>query len=259
MKKTFAISSAICALCWGLALSVAQNPQDEYAELMKILKEPSIDMRLKSGEEFLQKFPKSEYVPNVRSQLVYDYNQKGNTTKVIEHGETATGEDGVLLTFLANAYSDKKNDGKTVETGQKAVEVLNKAAKPANVTDAQWAPQKNTMLSVNQYLIGAAFANQAQRKTGDEKASLLAASRQALMAALKLNPRYDVAYYQLGLTLSDMGEGVDACEALAKAVVIGGPTVKPFAQRDLDRIYLYYNKSRVGLDNLLAKVKASMK
>ncbi|MBI2822141.1 MAG: hypothetical protein HYX74_07940 [Acidobacteria bacterium] len=258
MKKLMVVALSLGWLALGGGALLAQT-QEEYDELLKITREPSVDARIKSGETFLEKYPKSPYVVNVRQQLAYAYNTKGNTGKVIEHGgQVESVKDPFLQTFLANAYGERKNDAKTLAAAQEALELLASGAKPENVPDNKWAAQKTTLLSTNQYLIGTAYSRQAQQKSGEEKMALLSKSRQALLAAVKLNPRYDVAHYQLGLTLSDMGEGDDACDALAKAVVLGGPAGL-VARHDLERIYEHYNRSKLGLDKVLAKAKAELK
>ncbi|MBI4456274.1 MAG: hypothetical protein HY644_10285 [Acidobacteria bacterium] len=258
MQRSLVIALTFCGFVFTASLVLGQ-PQEEYAALLKVLKEPSIEARIQVGEEFLQKYPKSTYVPNVRQRLVYDYHEKNNAARVIEHGEQASSiKDAAMSTFLASAYAEKKNDAKSLEAAQTALQLLSSGGKPEGLSEKQWAAQKNSLTAVNQYLIGTAYSHQGQRRTGDERNALLAKGRQALMAAVKLNPKYDFAYYQLGLTLADMGEGPDACAALAKAVVLGG-SVKTYAQLDLERIYIHYNKSKLGLDKLLAKAKAELK
>ncbi|MBI3939396.1 MAG: hypothetical protein HY315_01050 [Acidobacteria bacterium] len=257
MKRFLTVGVTICWLV-GLATLSAQTPE-EYAALMKVLKEPAIDTRIKLGEELLQQSPKSAYVVNVRQQLIADYNSKGNYAKVVEHAEQlGATKDPVMLTVLAAAYGERKNDVRSLETAQSALEGLNSGAKPENVPDAQWATQKNNLTGVNQFLIGTALLHLGQKKSGEEKAGMLAKARQALMASVRVNPRNDRAYYQLGLTLSEMGEGADACDALAKAVVLNGP-IKAVAQYDLENIYTHYNKSKVGLDKVLEKARAALK
>ena len=256
MRKIFLICGFVFLLV-GSGFVRAQQ-QEEYKALMLVLNEKSIDARVKLGEEFLQKSPSSAYVPNVRDRLVRDYNEKSNSAKVIEHGEPLDSKDGVILTFLADAYGDRKNDGKCIDTAQKAIQALNGAQRPENIAERDWTTQKNSLVAHNQYLIGTVYFSQARRKSGAEKTDLLAKSRQILMAAVKISPRDDRAYYQLGLTLADMGEGTDACDALAKAVVIGG-SMKPLAESELERIYVHYNRSKVGLDKVLAKARASLK
>ena len=247
--RRFAQILVIVSLLYGPAWVRAQA-QEEYAAMMAVLKETTTDSRIKLGEEFVVKYPKSQYISYVRQRLVYDYNDKNNSSKVIEHGETLDLKDGVAASFLTHAYSVKKDDAKTIDAAQKANQTL--AAQTEGVTDKQ----KNTLSQHNQYLIGNAYANMARRQTGPARSDLLAKARLALMSAIKLNPRDDTAHYELGLVLADMGEGPDAIDALAKAVVIGGP-VQIMAQSELERIYVHYNKNKTGLDKVLAKARGA--
>ena len=260
MKRTFTLRVAfICAAC---VMAAVWGQTEDYAALVKLLKETSVDARIQRGEEFLSKYQQSPYLANVYSQLVSDYTQKNNMDKVVEIGERARLlKDASVLTSLANAYNEKKDSVKTVETAQAAIEVLT-GSKPQNVSDEQWAALKKILPSVNQYLIGTAYYRQAKTKP-DEKTALLNKAKESLEAAVQSNPKNDFAYYQLGLTLAEMSQGTVACEALAKAVVLEGPA-KPYAQQDLEKIYMHYNRKPKAaaardLDKLLAKAKADLK
>ncbi|HEY2930897.1 MAG TPA: hypothetical protein VGK99_04060 [Acidobacteriota bacterium] len=256
MKQIF--SALIVILCFATAVArPAQSSREDYDALMKILQAPA-DARIQMGEEFLTKYPQSSYVSNVHQQLAYAYHQK-NPDKVIEHAEQARSiKDPSMLTFLASAYNDKKNEAKTIETAEAAIQLVNTSAKPADVTDEQWAAQKNALFSFNQQLMGMSYYRQAKAvKTPPD--ALLNKSKEALKASIAVGPKNDIAYYYLGLTLAEQSQGDAACEALAKAVAIEGPA-KPYAQQDLEKIYMHYHKkSKVGLDKVLAKAKAEMK
>lgn len=254
MKRVFRNSLLLFYLIPATAVLFGQR--EEYDALIKIQQEPSIDARIQLGEEFLQKYPKSTYAGNVHQQLVYAYNQKKNPDKVIEHGDAASSiKDPIMSTFLASAYGDKGTNDKSLETAQAAIQLLNSPEAPSSLSPEQ----KNQLLSVNQYLVGAAYYRQGREKKGDEKDALLMKAKESLETAVKSNPKNDVAYYQLGLTLAERSQGTAACEALAKAVVLEGPA-KPYAQQDLEKIYMHYNnKSKRGLDKLLAKAKADLK
>jgi hypothetical protein len=254
MKRIF--RNGFPFLCFILTAAVGFAQREEYDALIKIQQEPFVDTRIQLGEDFFQKYPNSSYGPYVHQQLVYAYNQKKNPDKVIEHGEGARSvKDVNVLTLLAIAYGDKQINDKSLQTAQAAIELLNGPQAPPNLT----AEQKNQSLSLNQYLVGAAYYRQAKENQGSEKNVLLGKAKESLEAGIQSNPKNDFAYYQLGLTLAEMSQGTAACEALAKAVVLEGPA-KPMAQQDLEKIYMHYNnKSKRGLDKVVAKAKAEMK
>jgi tetratricopeptide (TPR) repeat protein len=242
MRKSFAMIGAFLTILGMLCLSVgpvaAQDQQDqnkpapytmpEYNGFQACHAETNAQMRAKCLDDFVAKFPNSTLMPYVLQLYYTTYNELKNYPKTIEYADklVALGDKidvGIRLQALytralafAYAFSEKASD---------ATDQLNKAraaaldglklingitTKPANVTDDQFAQQKNALIVLFNYTAGSASY------TLKDYPSAI----QYFKAALAVNPADAITNYRLGLAYlqSTPPQSLDGFWSLARAV-----------------------------------------
>jgi tetratricopeptide (TPR) repeat protein len=114
---------------------------------------------ISEGNDFLQKFPNSQYDGAVYSRMTNAYRQLGNDTKMFEMAEQAIKLNPNNVDMLSlMAYSiPRRIDPNDLDSTQKlqeaedyakrAITLIPAMAKPANLTDDQFTTAKNAELS----------------------------------------------------------------------------------------------------------------
>lgn len=205
--------------------------------------------RAKKAEEFLQKFPDSGLTPYVHQIAATTYQQLNNYDKLVEHGEATLKElpdNAVILTFLASAYAQRGKSDLALERADKAVTAINALQAPPNVNPADFAKGKNDLLAMAYGSKGIAYLSKAQEarmkkaaepkkeepanpanpgasangKKDDDANMDLAITN--LKKAIELNPKDDLAYFEMGIAYTLKNDADNAVDSYAKAVAIGG-------------------------------------
>jgi tetratricopeptide (TPR) repeat protein len=148
----------------GSSLAVpapAANPEEQAA--VKAFQEmPNTDLpkKITAGEEFLKKYPESQYRPIVYSALTLEYIQNGNTEKAFEVGdkEVALKPDDVqTLAILgqtipramsASTPEPEKQLAKAENYSKRAIEVTPTIPKPEGMPDQNFVAAKNSTLAM---------------------------------------------------------------------------------------------------------------
>lgn len=149
-----------------LEIPISRPPvsAEEEAAEKAFLSMPNTDLpkRIAAGEEFLKKYPDSEYRPVIYSALTFDYLQSGDTSKAFEVGEReiALKPDDVqtlaiMSQTLPRAISSstpepekEKQLAKAEDYGKRAIEIAPTIAKPDGVSDQNFNTAKNSMLAM---------------------------------------------------------------------------------------------------------------
>src|SRR5215467_90578 len=146
----------------SLAMPGAPANAEEFAAVKAFQEMPNSDLpkKIAAGEEFLKKFPNSQYRPPVYSALTLAYIQTGNTEKAFEIGdkEVALKPDDVqTLAVLAqtipramNANTPEKDKqlAKAEDYSKRAIEVTPTIPKPDGMADQNFMAAKNSTLSM---------------------------------------------------------------------------------------------------------------
>jgi tetratricopeptide (TPR) repeat protein len=146
----------------SLALPGAPANAEELAALKAFQQMPNTDLTTKiaAGEEFLKKYPDSQYRPPVYSALTLAYIQTGNTDKAFEVGDkevTLKPDDVQTLAVLgqtipramnANTPEKEKQLAKAEDYSKRAIEVTPTIPKPDGMADQNFLAAKNSALSM---------------------------------------------------------------------------------------------------------------
>jgi len=146
----------------SLAVPGAPANAEELGAVKAFQEMPNSDLqkKIEAGEEFLKKYPESQYRPIVYSALTLDYIQTGNTEKAFEIGdkEVALKPDDVqTLAVLgqtipramsASTPEPDKRLAKAENYSKRAIEVTPTLAKPDGMADQSFAAAKNSTLAM---------------------------------------------------------------------------------------------------------------
>jgi tetratricopeptide (TPR) repeat protein len=146
----------------SLAIPGAPANSEELAAVKAFQEMPNSDLpkKISAGEEFLQKYPNSQYRPTVYSTLTLDYIQTGNTEKAIEVGdkEVALKPDDVqTLAVLgqtipramsASTPEPEKRLAKAEDYSKRAIQVTPTIPKPDGMADQNFVAAKNSTLAM---------------------------------------------------------------------------------------------------------------
>jgi tetratricopeptide (TPR) repeat protein len=148
----------------GSSLDIPAAPANsEESQAVKAFQElPTSDMpkKIEAGEDFLKKYPDSQYRPMVYSTLTIAYLRTGNTQKALEVGdkEVALKPDDVQTLALLGETIPRAINGSTAEPAKqldkaesyakRAIEVTPTIAKPEGMTDQTFMMAKNGTLAM---------------------------------------------------------------------------------------------------------------
>jgi hypothetical protein len=256
---------------------------------------------VETGEKFLTEFPQADNNAKkfVYQRVMQSYQAQNNFEKTVEYGEKLLAVDPTDLPALLTLSSilperlpqedeAKKNQqlDKAMDYAQKAMTQVNalvSGPKPAQVSDQQWAEEKNKLLAAVHSSIGLVHLNKKEydKATGEyEKSTSLvrnnpidfyrlgiAYSFQARNIAKELNELVAGLQNQTNPDLSakeakekQFAEMRDkAIDALAKSVALKGVTEQQ-ARSELEKLYKSKNSNSLeGLDNLIAQAANDLK
>jgi tetratricopeptide (TPR) repeat protein len=146
----------------SLAMPGAPANTEELAAVKAFQEMPNSDLpkKIAAGEEFLKKYPESQYRPIVYSALTLQYIQSGNTEKAFEIGdkEVALKPDDVqTLAVLGQTIPRAMSAGtpepekllaKAENYSKRAIEVTPTIPKPEGMPDQNFMAAKNSTLAM---------------------------------------------------------------------------------------------------------------
>jgi tetratricopeptide (TPR) repeat protein len=210
------------------------------------LKIPNHDKYLDYAKKMLEEFPMDQAYQTAM-QMAQVYFQKQNASAAIDlyaKIDTAFGDktppnitEDQYKAIKASVYSNKVDLYTKIETafGDKT---------PPNVTEAQY-----NALRVLVYLIK---SNEIYEKKDYPKAQEL------YEKVIKVDPKNDVAYYQIAMCKWKNNDSEGAIEPFAKCVVLNNKLTVSKAQSYLEQIYKARHANLEGLDGVLAKAKVDL-
>jgi tetratricopeptide (TPR) repeat protein len=181
--------------------------------------------KIQLGEQFLKKYPKSAYNAIVYSGLTSAYLLTNQVQKMEEAGDMAIAlnpKDVQVLAMLgqtiprvitANTPKTQKQLEKAEKYAKQAIEQIPLLAKPANVSDQEFAQAKNQTLAIAHSGLGLV----------DFRRGNLEGTIAELDQAVTLDPRGDAAnYYVLGVANYNAKHYEDAAKAFNKCAEFSG-------------------------------------
>jgi hypothetical protein len=224
---------------WASAKDAAlTNAQDDvsyvqYSMIQAAYKTQDGAARAALFQRYVAAFPDSPYTAAARDQIATAYQQAQNIPKMIESAQnalTADPNDVSMLILLADYWSDNNQQiDKAGADAQKALDALQQAKKPDNVTDDQWQQQVSLEKGIAYSAIGEVNVVKGRNPAAID------AFKQAKPLLKPNNYYYGRNLYRLGFTLAKMQRLPEARVVLAEAVTVNSP-YKARAQETLDKI-----------------------
>ena len=146
----------------SLDMPAAPVNAEETAALKSFQEVPNADSakKIAAGEDFLKKYPESQYRPAVYSALTMEYLRTGNSQKAFEVGEKEVAlkpDDVQTLALLgqtiprainANTAEPEKQLEKAESYSKRAIEVTPTVPKPEGMPDQTFVAAKNATLAM---------------------------------------------------------------------------------------------------------------
>jgi len=146
----------------SLDMPAAPVNAEETAALKSFQEVPNADSakKIAAGEDFLKKYPDSQYRPAVYSALTMEYLRTGNSQKAFEVGEKEVAlkpDDVQTLALLgqtiprainANTAEPEKQLEKAESYSKRAIEVTPTVPKPEGMPDQTFVAAKNATLAM---------------------------------------------------------------------------------------------------------------
>jgi tetratricopeptide (TPR) repeat protein len=224
---------------WASAKDTAlTNAQDDvsyvqYSMIQAAYKTQDGAARAALFQRYVAAFPDSPYTAAARDQIATAYQQAQNIPKMIESAQnalTADPNDVSMLILLADYWSDNNQQvDKAAAYAQKALDALQQAKKPDNVTDDQWQQQVTLEKGIAYSSIGEVNVVKGRNPAAVD------AFRQAKPLLKANNYYYGRNLYRLGFTLAKMQRLPEARVVLTEAVTVNSPFKAP-AQETLNKI-----------------------
>jgi tetratricopeptide (TPR) repeat protein len=244
------------------AAGVLEERPAEIEEYNGIKAERDVDAKIKLIDSFVKNHPDSPMRAYALQEGALLGKRMNDIEMMADYGErslAAWPDNFVLMTELASGYVQRRLPDKAEEKATKAIELVEKADKPAQITEAQWASGKKNLLITNFGTLGFVHLNRAQstkdmpqRKAECEKALA------PFKLALDLMPSDDYSLYGMGVVYALMDDYPNAEPNLAKAIVISGQ-VSAISRALLEELYKgQHNGNLNGLDQVLAKAKTEL-
>jgi tetratricopeptide (TPR) repeat protein len=186
------------------------------------------------GEDFLKKFPESRYRESVYSKLTADYLANSQEDKMFAAGEKTLelNPDNVdVLAVLAMTIPRRVNTSaldaeqkltKAENYGKKAITLITNLAKPATISDEDFAKAKNEKLSMSHSGLGFVYFHRGK----------YVESAAEFTEATKLTSAPDPAdFFVMGYAYEQLKKFDDAATAFGKCSDIAGPLQANCKQR----------------------------
>ena len=189
--------------------------------------------RASQFERFLKSYPDSTYAPNAREGAAFAYQQGQDFPKMLEAAQQVLAKDPAnvsMLLLLADYYSGEgKQLDEAAADAQKALDTLGNAAKPAQISQADWDKQ----VALQKGIAYSALGQIEVIKT--RNAAAVEAFKRANPLLESNTYYYARNLYRLGFTLAKMQQTADARGYLEQAIKIDSP-FRALAQQTLAKL-----------------------
>lgn len=236
-------------------------PPEEAAEFQRLLAEQDPAARKNLIDAFAARFPSSLLLADAFQEAAIIGRMADDPEVLFEYGQKSLQlrpNNFVLMSEIADAYLRRNQPDKAEPLALEALELLGTAQKPPALSDADWVKGKRILLGTNFATLGFAHIRRAQAsKNPVDRWRSANRAIAPLKRALEFQPREDSVFYGLGFSYAMANDYANAESALAKAVVLNGPTSGE-AKNLLQDIYKSRNKSLDGLEQVLANARTDL-
>jgi hypothetical protein len=207
----------------------------QYTMIQAAFKSTDAAAKAALFERYIAAYPDSPYSENAREQIAFAYQQLRNAPKMVASAQSAIAadpNDAPMLILLADYWSDSNSTPHMDEAGadaKKALDAIQAAKKPDNVTDEQWQQQQSLEKGIAYSCLGQVDAIKGRNATAVEE------FKQANPLVQPNSFYYGRNLYRLGFVLAKMRRIAEARAVLTEAVGVDSP-YKSHAQETLDKI-----------------------
>ena len=233
--------------------------QQELDDYRRLHGEVNPDLKREMIERFAKTYPESGLLAYVYQDGFY-LGRRANDLKIM----TLYGEKSLqlwpgnytLLTELAGIYVQRNLLEEAESKAAAALGLLDRASRPADIPEQQWAADKKALLSRNHDTLGYAHLRRAHLiQDPDVKRIEIDDAVAGFRQALEQRPVDDFAFYGLGFAGMLLNDYAMAESNLAKAVAVDG-ILMPNARHLLEDLYKgQHRQSLVGLEEVIARAK----
>ena len=253
------------------SVAMAQQPNwkdiNEYNLVQEIGKEANPAKKLALLQSWKEKYPATDFSVNRLGMFLVTYQQMNNGKAMLATAKelTVAAPDAIegpyWITLLTVSLADTSPEA--IDAGEKAANTLisgldkyfDPAKKPAGMTDAAFKAQRLD-IEVKAHLTLAWVASQRKSNEGVEK---------EYAKILEIDPSNAQASYLVGnsiLAQKKPERQIQAIFHFVRAGALEGPGALPDAERKkvldyVTKVYTNYHGSKEGLEDLIAKAKAS--
>ncbi len=158
------------------AVSRMVKARMEAALFNKAVEETNATVRLDTLDQFVKQFPQSAHLSKVGYLRYLAYRQLGDNKKAFTVAEQIVVRDRTredLLYFVAETYfSQKRELANVLAYAAAMLDLMNAKSKPENLSDAEWAKQKETITLQSRYMMGTTHIYQEQFSLADKNLRL---------------------------------------------------------------------------------------
>jgi len=138
----------------------ANAEEEAAAKAFQAMPNTDIPKKIEAGEQFLRKYPDSQYRPVIYSALTFEYIQSGKVDKALEIGdkEVALKPDDVQTMAILSQTIPRAMNSSTPEPekqlakaetyGKRAIEITPTISKPEGLPDQNFVAAKNVTLAM---------------------------------------------------------------------------------------------------------------
>lgn len=152
----------------------------------------------------------------------------------------------MLVEAISSAWG-RQDMTRAASLANRGIKALNTMSPPAGQSAAEW---KTSSDQIRAYCLRALGEDAYVRNVFPE-------SQKHFLAAVKLDPKNDMAHYRLGFLYWRAGVINKALASFARAAVLNGPTSQD-ARRQLNDLYKQSYHNLVGVPNLLSSAKTEL-
>ncbi|NWG14306.1 MAG: tetratricopeptide repeat protein [Acidobacteria bacterium] len=155
-----------------------------------------------------------------------------------------------LRMIFVKKHAEEKRMGKAAEYAQLALKSMVMSKRPDGVAEAEWNKRLKESKRSCHYLIGLNLYDEDKYRQ----------AIQELERALAVDPRFDMAYYYIGLSQWKLGqvENHEAPLSFAKAYLLKGE-MSGQAKEHLEKIYkAIHNNTTIGIDKIYRRAESEL-
>ena len=214
----------------GVNEGPSQSTQKELDAWSAIEKASTSEEQANLAEEFLEKFPESELLPQVHDILARAYLDQGVVERFVQHAERSlknAPDNPYLLVTLAVEYAERAELEKAVEGAELGLRLIDRLTTRKRMSAADLRSTQHLVADAH-YALGLVYLRKYVQmiNTGTTQVKILNQAQNHLQKAVSLDPEHDRSHYRLGFVFVLRNKQESAVRSYARAVALNGITAE---------------------------------